>query len=98
MIIKSFEDKGFEEIGKLMKYILAEGEFIVILASIPDRRLLFAKSGNFDVDCGKILKEHLADFNGKGGGGDKWANAGFKDAEDMQRFREFLKEHLKNIN
>ncbi len=98
LIIKSFDNKNFEDIGKLMKGILSKGEFIVILSSATDRRLLFAKSGNFDVNCGKVLKEHLAEFNGKGGGGDNWANAGFKNVEDMQRFETFLKELLKNIS
>jgi len=93
-IHRSYENKSFDDISKLMKSLLKEGDFIIILSSIPDRRLLFAKSGNIDINCGNILKEHLEEFNGKGGGGDKWANAGFKDMEDLKKFETFLGEMI----
>ena len=71
---------------------MKNGDFIVILSSIPDKRLLFAQSGKFDVNCGKVLKEQLPAFNGKGGGKDKWANAGFTNTDDMKRFAAYLKD------
>ena len=76
----------------LSQEILKNGDFIVILSSIPDKRLLFAHSGKFDINCGKVLKEQLPAYNGKGGGKDKWANAGFASTDDMKRFAAFLKD------
>lgn len=92
VIRRTFEDKRFDDINKLQQYILKDGDFIVILSSIPDKRLILAHSGAFDLDCGKIFREHLSKFNGKGGGKDKWANAGFGSVEDMARFEAFLNE------
>lgn len=92
IIERSFESYHFDDLNTLSQEILKNGDFIVILSSIPDKRLLFAHSGKFDVNCGKVLKEQLQAFNGKGGGKDKWANAGFASADDMKRFAAFLKD------
>ena len=92
VIEKSFESYHFEDLNILSQEILKNGDFIVILSSITDKRLLFAHSGTFDINCGKVLKEQLHTFNGKGGGKDKWANAGFANVEDMKKFAAFLKD------
>ncbi len=94
VIEKAYADKSFNDISTLAKYLIDAGEFVVIVASIPDKRLLFAHSGKFDVNCGKMLKENLATFNGKGGGKDNWANGGFGTVEDMERFKAFLLDAL----
>ncbi len=92
VIERSFESYHFDDLNTLSQEILKNGDFIVILSSIPDKRLLFAHSGKFDINCGKVLKEQLPAFNGKGGGKDKWANAGFASTDDMNRFAVFLKD------
>ncbi len=94
VIEKTFADKGFVDISVLAKYLIDMDDFIVIVASVPDKRLLFAHSGKFDVNCGKVLKEKLSLFNGKGGGKDNWANGGFTTVEDMDRFKAFLLDML----
>lgn len=90
VIGRSFEDKNFDDINKLQQHILKNGEYVLVLSSIPDRRLIFAHGGSFDVDCGKILKENLPEYKGKGGGKDKWANAGFNSVDDLLKFQSFL--------
>jgi len=92
VVERSYADKSFADIGTLARYLFESGEFALILASVPEKRLLFAHSGKFDLNCGKILKENLASFNGKGGGKDNWANGGFGTLGDMERFMAFLKE------
>jgi alanyl-tRNA synthetase len=92
VIERSFESYHFDDLNTLSQEILKNGDFILILASIPDKRLLFAHSGRFEINCGKVLKEHLQAFSGKGGGKDKWANAGFATVDDMKRFASFLKD------
>jgi alanyl-tRNA synthetase len=94
VIVRDYDDKNFGDISTLAKDIIETGDFMVILASIPDKRLLFAHSGKFDVNCGKALKENLPAFNGKGGGKENWANGGFGTVEDMSRFRVFLLDML----
>lgn len=92
VIERSFDRYHFDDLNTLSQEILKDGDFIVVLSSIPDKRLLFAHSGKFDINCGKVLKEQLPAFNGKGGGKDKWANAGFTSVDDMKRFAGFLKD------
>lgn len=92
VIEKSFDSHHFDDLNTLSQEILKNGDFIVILSSNADKRLLFAQSGKFSVNCGKVLKDQLQAFNGKGGGKDKWANAGFANVEDLKRFALFLKE------
>ncbi|AFD00466.1 putative metal-dependent hydrolase [Methanocella conradii HZ254] len=94
IIEKAYSDKSFADIIILAKYIIESGDFIVILGSIPDKRLLFAHSGKFGINCGQTLKEHLPAFKGKGGGKDNWANGGFNALDDMERFSAFLRDEL----
>jgi alanyl-tRNA synthetase len=93
-ITRSFTDKSFGDIQLLSKHILSQGSYILILGTSSENKLLFTHDGSFEVNCGKIFKENLASFNGKGGGSDKQAQAGFQTAEDMNRFVEFLKEKI----
>lgn len=90
LIVRSFDDKKFEDLTLLSKYILEHGNFIVVLSSVPDKRLLFARGEGFNVECGKILKESLPAYGGKGGGKPNWANAGFGDVDTMRKFEAFL--------
>ena len=59
---------------------------------------MFARGDKFgDINCGKIFKEQLATYNGKGGGSANWANAGFASAEDMKRFEAYLTDLSKSL-
>jgi alanyl-tRNA synthetase len=93
LIYKIFENKSFSDIQSLGKQILQAGDYVLILVSAPDNRLLLAHNGTKKLDCGKLLKEQLPNFKGRGGGSMKQAQGGFEDAADMNAFIEFL---LKN--
>jgi alanyl-tRNA synthetase len=96
MIVRAYDDRHFDELNFLGKNILKHGDFILVLSSVPDKRLVFARSDKYaDVNCGKIFKEQLSTYNGKGGGSANWANAGFASVEDMKRFEAYLAELLK---
>lgn len=94
VIERTFDDKNFGDISALAKDIIDSGDFIVVMASTPDKRLLFAHGGKLDINCGRILKENLPSFNGKGGGKENWANGGFGTEDDMGRFKVFLLDML----
>jgi alanyl-tRNA synthetase len=91
-----FEDKSFDEIQMLSKQLLQLGDYVTILISIPDKKIALAHSGNFDLHCGKVFKEHLGSFNGRGGGSDKQSQAQFQNIEDLQSFKGLLDDLLKN--
>lgn len=95
-ITASFTDKSFGDIQLLSKHILSQGSYVLIFASYSDNKILFAHDGSFEINCGKVFKEHLSSFNGKGGGSDKQAQGGFQTAEDMNKFVEFLKSTVAN--
>lgn len=84
-----YEDKDIEFIQNIFE-ALKDKEYILVLASLSDKKLIFANNGNFQIDCGKIFKENLKEFNGKGGGNSKRAQAAFDDEKDLKKFVEFL--------
>jgi alanyl-tRNA synthetase len=85
LIIKNYEDKALEDV-QYISAALENENFIVILSSIPDKRVIMSQNGNFDISFGKLFKEKLPAFNGKGGGNDKKAQAAFGTEGDLSNF------------
>lgn len=94
IISKVYDDKDFDEIQRIAKNLLQRGNYIIIFSSKLDKRILFCCSENFYINCGILFKENLKNYNGKGGGGDKQAQAGFNNIDDMLSFHEFIKEAM----
>lgn len=90
----NFKDRSFEDVQDLGKSILQQGEYVLIISSEPDKKLWFAFSGNFDLHCGRIFKEKLLDFKGRGGGGEKQAQASFEDEHLLSKFMTALKDDI----
>ncbi|UZW12499.1 alanyl-tRNA editing protein [Clostridium pasteurianum] len=94
-IIKEYKEEGFDFLDKLYEHLKNE-EYILILTSLKDNRLLFAHNGSFAIECGKLFKEKLKEFGGRGGGNAKRAQANFQDTDSMRSFTEYLKENALN--
>lgn len=94
-IFKIYENKSFEEV-KYIGEALSEKPYIFILTSLKDKNILFANNTNAKLSCGKIFKEHIKEFNGKGGGRDEKAQGSFNSIEDLDKFYLFLCEMVKN--
>ncbi|WP_010233500.1 alanyl-tRNA editing protein [Clostridium arbusti] len=92
-IVAEYKEEGFDFLDKLYEHLKNE-EYILVLSSLKDNRVLFAHNGSFDVECGKLFKEKLKEFNGRGGGNAKRAQANFKDTDSMRNFTEYLKENV----
>lgn len=92
-IIKEYNEEGFDFLDKLYEK-LKDREAILILTSIKDKKLILAQNGSFDFQCGKLFKERLKEFDGRGGGNAKRAQASFQDIVSMQSFAEYLKSNL----
>ena len=97
LIVKSYSDRRFDELSLLGRHILKHGDFVLLLSSVPDKRLVFARGDGPGLDCGKIFKEQLPAYHGKGGGSPNWANAGFASIDDMKRFEAFLIETVQKV-
>ncbi|WMJ81824.1 alanine--tRNA ligase-related protein [Clostridium sp. MB40-C1] len=96
-IFKSYEDKSFEEI-KYIGEALSNENYIFILVSLKDKNILFVNNSNIELSCGKLFKEHIKKYNGKGGGRDEKAQGSFSDIKDLEEFYLFLCEMIKNEN
>jgi alanyl-tRNA synthetase len=88
------EDKKFEDI-QLIGSILERKNYIVILTSLEDKKILFLNNTDINISCGKLFKEHIKEFNGKGGGKDKRAQGTFDSKEELIKFHSFLSSTVK---
>lgn len=89
-IIKIFEDKSFEEVQTIANKLTSLKDHLVILASLKDKKVVLAHNGNLNINCGKIFKEELTKFNGRGGGSPKFAQGSFETINDLNDFIAFL--------
>ncbi|MGB9812886.1 MAG: alanyl-tRNA editing protein [Thermovenabulum sp.] len=92
-IIKIFEDKPFEEIQLIANKLSSLKDILILFASIPDKKVILSHNGNLDINCGKLFKEILAKFNGRGGGSPKFAQGSFEKVEDIYKFINFFKNY-----
>lgn len=92
IIIEEFSKEDFHQIQMINNEILKKGEYVTILVSNTENRILLSNNLTTSLHCGKIFKGSLSKFDGKGGGSDKQAQAAFKDKKDMLRFKNYLKE------
>ncbi|OAB32937.1 alanyl-tRNA editing protein [Paenibacillus glacialis] len=89
-----FEDKSLKDLQNLAVKLTADSDLPVLLATATENKVVFAHNGSFDPSCGAFFKANLGSFNGKGGGSDKMAQAGFPTWEDAFTFYEFTRETL----
>lgn len=82
-----FENLDFDQLDHIVKRNQAEKESL-ILGSDPDKKLI-AYSKNLDL--GKIFKENLKAYSGRGGGRGSLAQASFDNAENLTAFIEYIK-------
>lgn len=95
MIAVRYTDKSLTQLQSLANEVVAQGEVMVLLASELENKLVFAHSGSFPVSCGAFFKEHLPAYQGKGGGSNKQAQAGFANTGDLLAFFEHTRQaHL----
>jgi alanyl-tRNA synthetase len=90
-------DKPLKDLQNLALKLASESNLPVLLASSAENKVVFAYSGNSGLSCGAFFKEHLGRFNGKGGGSDKQAQAGFPGWDETLAFYEFTRQSLIEI-
>ncbi|WP_339315202.1 alanine--tRNA ligase-related protein [Paenibacillus sp. FSL R10-2734] len=91
LIAHVFEDKSLKDLQSLANKLTAQSTVPVLLATSAENKVVFAQNGNAEIFCGAFFKAHLGSYNGKGGGSDKLAQAGFPSWEDAFAFYEFAK-------
>lgn len=91
IVAQIFEQRSLKELQSLAVKLTALTDLPVLLLSAAEHKVVFAHSGNTELSCGAFFKANLAEFQGKGGGSDKMAQAGFATWEQALAFYEFAK-------
>lgn len=91
IVAQIFEQRSLKELQSLAVKLTALTDLPVLLLSAAEHKVVFAHSGNTGPSCGAFFKANLAEFQGKGGGSDKMAQAGFAAWEQALAFYEFAK-------
>ncbi|MDQ0658449.1 alanyl-tRNA editing protein [Paenibacillus sp. W2I17] len=95
VIAQVFEDKSLKDMQSLATKLTADHEGLVLFASISEAKVVLAQNGQPpEWACGPFFKGNLGAYQGKGGGSEKMAQAGFASSEDALAFYEFTKEQL----
>ncbi|GAA0181858.1 alanyl-tRNA editing protein [Clostridium sediminicola] len=80
------KDKSFDDLQLLANTIMENQKSVLFLASKKDNRVLLTHDGSFKLHCGKIYKNNINTYNGRGGGGNKMAQGVFSNSEDLLSF------------
>lgn len=91
ILFMNFKEESFEEVQMVNRFIMEKSNSINILVSDKDKKIILSHDGTFELNCGKLFKENISKFQGKGGGGDKQCQGGFAKEEDLNNFSQFLK-------
>lgn len=91
ILFRVFKEETFEEIQIINRFIMEKSHSINILVSEKDRKVILSHDGKFQLNCGKLFKENISKFQGKGGGGDRQCQGAFLKEEDLNNFSEFLR-------
>ena len=95
LIVEKLEATSADDLMSIAKRITEVSDKVVCLASKIDLKVIMMHSGSSSVHCGKFFKDNLPAFDGKGGGGDKMAQAMFKREDDIDCFFAAVKMMLK---
>ncbi|NMI07503.1 alanyl-tRNA editing protein [Paenibacillus sp. SZ31] len=94
-IAQVFEDKSLKDMQSLATKLTADHEGLVLFVSISEAKVVLAQNGQpSEWACGPFFKGNLGAYQGKGGGSEKMAQAGFASSEDALAFYEFTKDQL----
>ncbi|KRE93345.1 hydrolase [Paenibacillus sp. Soil766] len=89
VIAQQFEDKSLKDMQNLAMKVASKTDLPILFLSTSESKVVFAHSGQYAQACGAFFKAHLGSYNGKGGGSDKLAQAGFSCGEDAFAFYKF---------
>ncbi|SDO77934.1 alanyl-tRNA synthetase [Paenibacillus sp. yr247] len=94
LVAHVFEEKSLKDLQSLAVKLASESDLPVLLATFAENKVVFAHNGSSTLSCGAFFKAHLGKCNGKGGGSDKIAQAGFPTSEDALAFYEFTRRQV----
>ena len=85
VVRRAYSDRSLEEVRGLAKAIAAGGCVALLGLRAEKTQLIFACSEGLELDCGRLLRETLAAFGGRGGGQPTLAQGGLPDAALLEQ-------------
>lgn len=95
LIFGMLDNYDSDDLSAITKRLTDSSDSLVLLGTTKGNKIVLTHSGQSDVHCGKIYKEHIKAFNGRGGGGDKMAQGVFQSTEEAKSFIEHIKSIIK---
>ncbi|MCY9691739.1 alanyl-tRNA editing protein [Paenibacillus alginolyticus] len=89
LIATIFEDKTLKDLQSLAVKLASESNLPILLASVAENKVILANISSSTFTCGAFFKEYVGKYNGKGGGSDIIAQAGFQTWAEAFAFYEF---------
>ena len=96
VVRQSYADRGLEEVRALAKAISAGGCVALLGLRAEKTQLIFARAEALDLDCGRLLRETLAAFGGRGGGQPALAQGGLPDPARLDDALDAAVERMRN--
>lgn len=88
LAIESYEHLMLSDLNRMQKNLKSDIDLIVLISTAESSAVL---TGNGKVNCGQLVKEIASLMSAKGGGKDTFAQATFKNADDLDVFINYLK-------
>lgn len=86
LIVHEVADRPFKDVQPLASKLAEESGALVLLGVPGENKVVLAAPPGWGLSCGTFFKEQLAAFGGKGGGGDRMAQAAFAGPEAARKF------------
>lgn len=94
VVAYEFEDRCLKDLQQLATRLVAETHHPVLLLAAGENKIVLAQKAGEGFSCGAFFKENLSAYNGKGGGNETMAQAGFGSREEALAFYEYARQVL----
>ncbi|MDU0200464.1 alanyl-tRNA editing protein [Paenibacillus sp. MAH-36] len=96
LIVRVFENKSLKDLQNLAGKLAVQSDCPVLLATLAENKVVLANN-SASLSCGVFFNANLAAYQGKGGGSDKIAQAGFPSWDDAAAFLEHAKKQAAHL-
>lgn len=91
-MIREYSELSVEDLMDIGRGLEGSIQGVLFLVHVPSNTIALISD---DHDCGKLVKENVGIYNGKGGGNKKTARAIFAKAEYISLFADLIEKHLR---
>lgn len=92
--IREFTALQLDDLMHIGRSVTDKIKKLLLIVSMEESTVLLFSNGK-TVNCGKLVKETVSIYNGKGGGNDSQARAIFPKAENIATYIDLLEKHLR---